>query len=297
MKQIIVTAFVCVVLLVLGGAWLYGQHLPRSVSSQPTATTTPTLGTPTAVPTLITVNTSTTVTVTVSIPDSYLIPNSVNVLRLGAAGTQPAILGVMHDDGVAGDTVAGDHIYTLQVPFNETVIGQFQLQVSAAFKGLLKRIQSAITIIQVGLGVTLDTTQVTITFPPGWLVQPVATTISASSPLLQDLAHSQDAEVPPEDLLVRTFSKDSSDTLATFGSAFDNGWLTTYAHLEAITVDGHAAILYSDSGSTIQHQPPLVTIVDDPVHDQVVVITLLQLTSDSVEGMFRDILSTIRFNH
>jgi hypothetical protein len=109
---------------------------------------TPTFGTPTAAPALITVNTSTIVTVTVVISPAPL-PNGVNLLRLGATGTQPTILGVMHDDGKNGDAVAGDGIYTLQVLFNEPATGQIRLQVSAAFKGSLKRTLSSLFQIEV----------------------------------------------------------------------------------------------------------------------------------------------------
>jgi hypothetical protein len=51
------------------------------------------------------------------------------------------VLGALHDDGVNGDAVAGDHIYTLDAVFTETV--PVRLRVSAGFKGLLKRLFSA----------------------------------------------------------------------------------------------------------------------------------------------------------
>jgi hypothetical protein len=95
------------------------------------------------------------------------ISNSVNLLRIGATGTQPIFLGVMHDDGQNGDPVSGDGIYTLQVPFDESTAGQVQLQVSAAFQGRLMRIVS--TIIQVEVwGVLEDpATGFQVLYPPG----------------------------------------------------------------------------------------------------------------------------------
>lgn len=116
---------------------------PMPVAAKPAATITPMVGMPSATPSLITVNTATTVTVTVQISPTP-IANGVNLLRLGATGTQPTILGVMHDDGLNGDAVANDGIYTLQVPFNEAAAGQIQLQISAAFTGLLKRLTSSL---------------------------------------------------------------------------------------------------------------------------------------------------------
>jgi hypothetical protein len=80
---------------------------------------------------MVTVNTPTSVTVTVNIADPTLIPNSVNLLQLGATGTQPTILGQLHTNG--GGT------YSIQETLNETSAGQVQLQVSAAFRGQLKR--------------------------------------------------------------------------------------------------------------------------------------------------------------
>ncbi len=143
-------------LLVAGCAvWLQAKSIPRrSVQANlPIAmqvTTTPTVGVATATPALITVNTPTTVTVTVQITDSRLLPNGVNLLRLNSNGSS-TILGVMHDDGFNGDATANDKIFSLNVNFNEPTAGQVQLQVSAAFRGFLKRSLSPPAIISVEL--------------------------------------------------------------------------------------------------------------------------------------------------
>jgi hypothetical protein len=100
---------------------------------------TPTIGGARISPITLVVNTSAVVTVSVSIADPSLIQDSVNLIRLG--GAQPIILGQLHDDGQNGDAVAGDHTYTAQITFNESNIGQIQLQVSAAFRGLLQRVR------------------------------------------------------------------------------------------------------------------------------------------------------------
>jgi hypothetical protein len=138
-------------------------YIQTSVAPIASATTTRTIGPVNATPSMITVNTSTMVTVTVQITDPALIAGSVNLVLLGALGTQPTILGVMHDDGLNGDAVAGDHIYTLQMPFNESSPSQIQFEVSAAFQGSLKRVVSPIAALVVlpgpPIGFTLDSAQ------------------------------------------------------------------------------------------------------------------------------------------
>jgi hypothetical protein len=172
-------------LIVVGAMWLYGeqrqQRAPLSSSVQPQsstsaqalalqaarATSTATVATPIASPIFITVNTSTLVTITVQALDATLIPDSINLLRLGAAGTQPTILGVMHDDGLNGDAVAGDHIYTLQKVFSEATVGQIQLQVSAAFHRQLRRVASQILEFPVWGVLTDPTSRFMAPYPPG----------------------------------------------------------------------------------------------------------------------------------
>jgi len=120
------------------------------------------------------VNTPTIVTFTVSITDPTLIPNSVSLLRLRAPGAQSIILGQMHDDGKNGDAVASDRTYTLQVSLNEPATGQIQLQVSAAFRGLLKRVTSTGLVIDVWNSFLGSTFQ--FLYPPGLSTQPASST-------------------------------------------------------------------------------------------------------------------------
>jgi hypothetical protein len=129
--------------------------------------TTPTVGAATATPALITVNTPTTVTVTVQITDSRLLPNGVNLLRLNSNGSS-TILGVMHDDGLNGDATGNDKTLSLNVNFDEAATGQVQLQISAAFKGQLKRTISPVSFIEVGNGFQDTSLSLSITLPQGW---------------------------------------------------------------------------------------------------------------------------------
>jgi len=104
---------------------------------------TPTLGTVTATPTTAVVGTPTEISVQASITDPSLIAGGVNLLQLNANGTA-TILGTLHDDGLNGDAVAGDLVFTFVATLSQPQASQVQLQVSAAFKGMLQRVKSPI---------------------------------------------------------------------------------------------------------------------------------------------------------
>ncbi len=98
----------------------------------------PVLGAVSVSPRTVVIGTPTLVTVKASITDSTLIPGSVNLLQVGANGVT-GILGQMHDDGVNGDRAAADGIFTLITSLSSPAVSQVQLQVSAAFRGVLQR--------------------------------------------------------------------------------------------------------------------------------------------------------------
>jgi hypothetical protein len=99
----------------------------------------PDIGVTVVAPSTIIVNVPTGVKITAAIPDSSLIPNSVTLLRVDSGGQAIATLGTLHDDGLNGDVIAGDKIYTAVVTFTEPAPVQIYLQVSAAFRGMLRR--------------------------------------------------------------------------------------------------------------------------------------------------------------
>jgi hypothetical protein len=105
----------------------------------------PTIGAPTVAPSTIAAGAPSVVTVTVPITDPAPIPNGANLIRLGPGGSQSAILGQLHDDGVNGDAIAGDKVYSIRALFSEPTAGQIQLQISAAFQGQLKRVMSPVS--------------------------------------------------------------------------------------------------------------------------------------------------------
>ena len=102
-----------------------------------------TLGATALAPDRATAGTSVVLTVTAAISDPKYLPGSANLQRLKADGTVQSVLGALHDDGLDGDAVAGDRVYTLRLAVQEALAGSVRFQVSAAYRGELKRTFSA----------------------------------------------------------------------------------------------------------------------------------------------------------
>jgi hypothetical protein len=134
-KTILIAAGVCIA-AVVGVVWLHAA--------------TPTVGATAVNPAYIVINTPTQVVVTTQITDSSLLPGGVNLLKVDAGGKTLSTIGVMHDDGVNGDAMAGDKTFSYRFTLNEPVVGVAYFRVSAAFKGVLQRVQSPV------VGVTID---------------------------------------------------------------------------------------------------------------------------------------------
>ncbi len=102
-----------------------------------------------------------TVTITSQITDPGLIPASVNLQRLDAQGRVVAIVGDLHDDGLSGDDVASDGVFTLRLAIFERSPGSITFRVSAAIKGKVLRIfSSPLTFTVTGtVNTTLSITQ------------------------------------------------------------------------------------------------------------------------------------------
>ncbi len=77
----------------------------------------------------------------ISITDPKAIPSSVNLVRKATNGAI-TVVDRLHDDGVNGDAVAGDGIYTWQGAITEPAIGQVTYQTSVAFLGSLLRVEA-----------------------------------------------------------------------------------------------------------------------------------------------------------
>jgi hypothetical protein len=103
----------------------------------------PVVGPVAATPRTAVVGQSSVVTVTALIQDPTLIPTSVNLQRIDAAGKILGIVGTLNDAGLNGDAVAGDKVFTIRWSVQPTAIGQLRYQVSAGFRGLLRRVASS----------------------------------------------------------------------------------------------------------------------------------------------------------
>src|SRR2546430_6087118 len=107
----------------------------------PSPLAAPTVSTPSVSPDVVPVGTTTVVTITTEITDPGFIPGSANLQRLDANGRVVAVVGTLRD--------AGGNKLTMSVPLSESVPGSIFLRVSAAFRGLLKRVFSPVIVITV----------------------------------------------------------------------------------------------------------------------------------------------------
>lgn len=290
MKHLLVTVIVIAVLLGIGCLWLYARpqaapHVQSLTSSEPQAPSAPktspvavtrplaithTVGNATATPLLITVGTSTQVTVTVQITDPTLIPNSVNLLRLGVIGTQATILGQLQS--------AGNGVYTFQQNFNEPAVGFIQLQVSAAFRGALNRALS--NTMTVGVGVSA---------PVGWMItQDDASDYGLYDPVASAAVNAGGVDTRP-DITITSLNNPSALSLSNFFTSDENGWFSTYQSVTTTTISGHQAIVANDLASPVPRVPRLAAYISQGP-TSVLVVT----AEASSQGQFNSILQSLQ---
>ncbi|MEQ1871846.1 MAG: DUF11 domain-containing protein, partial [Vicinamibacterales bacterium] len=99
--------------------------------------------------TSVSVNAPVTVLFTATITEPSVIATGVNLLKTDATGRTLSVVGVMNDDGVAGDAVRGDKVFSLAVVLNESALGSAYYRVSAPFRGVILRALSPLIPIQV----------------------------------------------------------------------------------------------------------------------------------------------------
>jgi hypothetical protein len=128
----------------------------------------PSIGSTTATPDIVAANEAAVVTIKAHIPDSALIPASVNLLRVDANGGTLANLGVLYDDGTNGDAVAGDREFARGTTLTEVSTGRAFFRVSAAFRGMTKRVMSSVVVVEIGNRLTHETAGYRIVVPSGY---------------------------------------------------------------------------------------------------------------------------------
>lgn len=114
------------------------------------AAASPTIGSPSVTPGMLVTGTATQVTASCQIStrptDPPVVAGSVNLIRIDALN-KATNLGAMHDNG--------NGLFSYQ--YSETQQAQFGLQCSAAFRGVLMRVKSPVTAVQVIPGCTIYT--------------------------------------------------------------------------------------------------------------------------------------------
>ena len=140
------------VLTLAMGAWTLST---ANVSAQQTVTAiaaSPSVGVPVGV--------ATPVRITVVITGDGVIPDSVVLQRIDAAGRVLATLGPSVDNGTNGDVTAGDRTFTARPTLYELAPGTVRLRVSAAFLGKVMRVLSApVTVTVTGVAATVAITE------------------------------------------------------------------------------------------------------------------------------------------
>ena len=142
---------------------LVGLALPGVAAAQA-------IGTPTAFPTTVPVAVGTPVRVTAQISSTSVIPASIVLQRIDAAGRVVGTLGTLVDDGPNGDVTANDRFFTARPTLYEPGAGTVRLRVAAAFQGRLALVLSAPVTVTVTCPTdnktATDTVNIQVTAPP-----------------------------------------------------------------------------------------------------------------------------------
>ncbi|MEQ1871028.1 MAG: hypothetical protein ABL961_13520, partial [Vicinamibacterales bacterium] len=97
----------------------------------------------------------------------------VNLLRTDATGRTLAVVGVMHDDGVNGDAVAGDRTFSYLAVTTASAPGTTYYRVSAPFRGVLLRALSPVVSVSAVPPPTISVTLSPVANANGWRSTPV----------------------------------------------------------------------------------------------------------------------------
>jgi hypothetical protein len=237
-----------------------------------------TIGATAVTPMSVPAGVGTLVTVTATITDPTVIASTVNVQQLNAQGVA-TVLGTMHDDGLAGDVVAGDKIFTLQTTIFQPNPGSLSLRVSAGFQGSLTRTFSPL----MTLTITGTATGISIGSPA------VSAYLNTSPTLVTGTVGDHGAQVTVNGIVAQLSGGSFSASVPlqegsnTISAVANNSNGTTSTDSRVITLDT---------------TPPHVTI-DSPANSAVTTdasITVTGMVNDIVVGTVNNQQATVTVN-
>jgi hypothetical protein len=198
------------------------------------------------------------------------------------------VLGQLKDDGTNGDAVAGDKTFTILKMFNESATGEIKLQVSAAFRGILKRALSNIILINVWNSFNDPLLLFQFYYPPSWELSLEGSKRILYGPVALAEINAGDLVIPP-DITISLLDNPSSTSIADFVSAYRSGWFVDYAELGAISIDRHEGVFVSDLGDPVPRIPELATFI--ATGNRVILLT----SRASAQRQFDALLASIKF--
>jgi hypothetical protein len=167
------------------------------------------------------------------IADPNLVPGSVNLLRVGPAGTNPVIAGTLSDTGSDGDEIAGDGRYSGEFTINQAAPGTITYYINGAIRNQIVRPRSANIVVSVMSN-----------RPPVAVIEPVKP-VRVASPIVLDGRNSFDLD---RDLL--TFSWTLSAKPAGSAAALDNSTFVKPAFTPDLPGNYKAALVVNDGSLT-----------------------------------------------
>ena len=243
---------------------------------------THTISSLTLTPNSIPLATATSVTATASINDSALVAGSVILQRLNSSGLVIATVGTMHDDGVNGDAVANDGVFTVQSSFNEFAVGAIPLEVTASFTGATSHSFSSVQTLNV-TGTPPPTVSFSLPANLSFLnLSPTTVNGTVSDPAATVVINSITATVAPNGSFSAQVPLAEGPNIVTAAATSAGGSAGT----SSITV-------------TLDTTPPHVTITSPP--DQFVTtdasISVAGNVNDIVVGTVNSQQATVRINN
>lgn len=238
-----------------------------------------TIGTTTVTPNSTPAGVPVVVTVSSSIADPSLIPESVNLQRLDASGRVISVVGLLHDDGVNGDTTAADSVFSLSTTILENSPGTVRLRVSAGFRGSLLRAFSSVLTVNI----TGTATGVTIVSPgnAAYLnTSPVTVQGSTGDPAAQVTINGVTAPVSGGNFIVTVPLNEGPNTLTAVATN-SNGTTSTASTLVTLDTTPPRIDIYSPTNNRVTTEST---------------ITVTGLVNDIVVGTVNNQQATVTVN-